>query len=147
MNEAPFFKISFCIWGWIKVLQLLEDLIVIIINLFLLLLRQGLTSIPFLFVNVTDKARRNLVHMKRIHEIWRNFVVPMPRHFFAFRLSYMSKSYTNYVRSSVSWCLHSFYLQCCSLQRVRITRLVHQYDLHSRSYLGTVGSMLNCAFA
>lgn len=36
---------------------------------FLLLLRQGLTSIPFLFVSVTDRARRNLVHMKRRHEI------------------------------------------------------------------------------
>ena len=62
-------------------------------------------------------------------------------------LCYMPKSYTNYVRSSVSWCLHSFYLQFCSLQRVRITRFVRQYSLHSHSYLGAVGSMLNCTFA
>ena len=67
---------------------MLEDLTVMIINLFLLLLRQGLTSIPFLFVSVTNIARRNLVHVKRIHGNRRNFVVPMPRHFFAFPLLY-----------------------------------------------------------
>lgn len=146
MNEAPFFKISFYIWGWIKVLQLLEDLIVMIRNLFLLLLRQGLTSIPFLFVSVTELGEI-LFTWKEDMKIEGILLYQCHDIFFAFHLSYMPESYTNYVWSSVSWCLHSVYLQRCSLQRVRITRLVHQYNLHSRSYLSTVGSMLNCTFA
>lgn len=68
--------------------------------------------------------------------------------FFCISSDYMQSPYTNYVWSSDGWCLHSIYLQRCSLQRVRITRLVHQYNLHSQpATLSTVGSMLNCTFA
>lgn len=91
MNEAPFFKISFYIWGWIKVLQLLEDLIVMIRNLFLLLLRQGLTSIPFLFVSVTELGEI-LFTWKEDMKIEGILLYQCHDIFFAFHLSYMPKS-------------------------------------------------------
>lgn len=39
--------------------------VILIVNTLVLLLRQGLTSVPFLFFSVIDKALRNFVHVKK----------------------------------------------------------------------------------
>lgn len=70
-------------------------IIIIIANFLLPLLRQGVTSIPFPFFGVIDRALRKLVHIKKKKDgNGKNFVVATSLHFFALHLSYMPKIIT-----------------------------------------------------